>query len=68
MAIVIENKRSPVLHPVAPCGMCRQTILEQENISNSPIEIWLKGQGDVVYAVNSVKDLLPINFDGSCLV
>ena len=54
--------------PLYPCGMCRQAILEQENISNSPIEIWLKGQGDVVYAINSVKDLLPINFDGSCLV
>lgn len=68
MAIVIENKRSPVLQPVAPCGMCRQAILEQENIANSPIEIWLKGQGDIVYAINTVKDLLPINFDGTCLV
>lgn len=68
MAIVIENKKTPVLQPVAPCGMCRQAILEQENSSNAPIEIWLKGQGEVVYAVDSVRDLLPINFDGTCLV
>ncbi len=53
---------------IAPCGICRQTLLEYENRQDKPIEIYFMGtQGKVIY-VDSVKRLLPFSFDGSALI
>lgn len=46
----------------APCGMCRQALLEQESRQDTPIRILLKGGDETVYAIGSVKDLMPLPF------
>lgn len=46
----------------APCGMCRQALLEQESIQDIPIRILMKGADETVYAIGSVKDLMPLPF------
>lgn len=51
----------------APCGMCRQALLEQENRQGQDIMIYLQGSGPQVTRINSVKDLLPLPFYSKAL-
>ena len=50
--------------PVSPCGMCRQALLEAETRYGQPIRVILYGT-EGVYVVPSMRDLLPLTFDGS---
>lgn len=67
IAISVKSGTHVVNHPVAPCGICRQRILEYETRFNSSIEIIMMGEEGEVYLVNSVKDILPLNFSKSDL-
>ena len=62
IAVTIKNFNKPTLEPVSPCGTCRQVLLEKEQHSDSVIKILLKGEGEKVYALNSVSSLLPLSF------
>ena len=65
LAIAARNDAGLVRNPVSPCGSCRQVILEMEERYGQPIRILLYGT-DGVYAVDTVRDLLPLCFvDGS---
>jgi cytidine deaminase len=48
--------------PTAPCGQCRQTLLEYELRQQMNIEIIMSGENGQVYKVASVKELLPLYF------
>jgi cytidine deaminase len=67
IAITIRNQKMPIQKPVSPCGACRQVISEYENIYQSPIRILLKSDVPEVIEISSVKDILPLGFDGSFL-
>jgi len=45
----------------APCGACRQVILESEYRSGAPIEILLPSQ-EGIYCFNGISTLLPFGF------
>lgn len=62
IAITVKSGTHVVKNPTAPCGICRQRILEYENRFNTPIEIILTGEEGEVFAIKSVKDILPLNF------
>ena len=49
--------------PVPPCGSCRQSIAEFENIQKQPIEILFMGTTGSVMRASSISDLLPLIFD-----
>lgn len=49
---------------LAPCGACRQVILEYENRFEKDIEILLMDSKGRVYIFNSVKQMLPFAFSG----
>ena len=61
-----SNKRT-VDQPVAPCGACRQAILEYESIQSTSIEIYFTGESGKIIKANSINDLLPYAFDSSSL-
>lgn len=61
LAITAEYRRKLVPEPIAPCGVCRQAILEFEKNAPHPIQIVL-GASDSFYVVNSIADLLPLCF------
>lgn len=47
--------------PTAPCGACRQALLEYEVLAGKGVEVLLVGK-DVIYRLESIKSLLPLAF------
>ncbi len=67
IAVSFKSKSGKDDHPISPCGICRQSLLEYENRQEFPIRILMAGQGGAVYAVSSVSRLLPLNFSAKDL-
>ena len=59
---VAARSESGYTKPIAPCGACLQVMLEVEHRYGSAIRVLLYGT-DGTYIIDSVKDMLPINFD-----
>lgn len=66
--ITIASDVFQVEQIAAPCGICRQQLLEFETRFNQPIAIWLGIAGKPVIRLNSVKDLLPLAFTKNDLI
>lgn len=54
-----DGREVPV--PVAPCGACRQALLEYETLAGHDVEVILAG-ADSIYILPSVKSMLPLCF------
>lgn len=61
----LNKKNTESSKPVAPCGICRQSILEYQLQQQKPIRIILSGMQGEVFVINSITDLLPFSFSGS---
>lgn len=48
-------------HPISPCGVCRQALLEYEKLAGHDVPVLLAGR-DSVYELPSVRSLLPLAF------
>ena len=67
ICIAARNADGEFIHrPIAPCGACRQSLLEAEQRAGHPIGVLLYGT-DGIYSIRSIKDLLPLDFDESFL-
>ncbi len=64
MAIAAYTGNDFIAPPITPCGGCRQVILEAETRYGQSVELLLYGKREI-YKVESIKDLLPLSFDGS---
>ena len=64
LAVAARTEKDFLDAPIPPCGACRQVILETEKRFNQPMRILLYGKEEV-YEVKSIRDLLPLSFDGS---
>jgi cytidine deaminase len=62
IAITARSDQFTVSQPVPPCGLCRQAIAEYENKQGSPIRIIMSGESGPVHIVQSINDLLPLQF------
>lgn len=63
LAISYDNKEGKSDHPVSPCGMCRQVLLEYET-RTKPIRMILGGQEGKILVVKTARFLLPFAFTG----
>lgn len=62
MAISYNNTTGKSDHPISPCGMCRQSLVEYEERMNQPIRLILCGLEGKVIVVEKANSLLPLSF------
>ncbi|MGK2862667.1 MAG: cytidine deaminase [Chitinophagaceae bacterium] len=62
LAISYDSEDVKSDHPISPCGMCRQSLLEYETRTKNPIRLILGGQEGKIFIVNTVNFLLPFAF------
>lgn len=62
IAIRVKSDLKEITQPAAPCGICRQVLLETELKQHQDIRILLQGEKGKVLIFKSVKDLLPFYF------
>lgn len=67
VAITAASENTVVDKPIAPCGICRQSMSEYENRQKSPIVLLMMGETGEVLKCESVADILPLGFDSSYL-
>ena len=66
LAIAARNGNGLMKLPIVPCGACRQVVLEIEDRYKKPVRILLYGT-DGIYIINTIKDLLPLQFIGESM-
>ena len=54
-------------HPLSPCGMCRQSLLDYEIRYKRPIKLILAGKTGTVILIPSATNILPFGFTDSIL-
>ncbi len=65
LAISYINKNNDESnHPISPCGICRQSLIEYQSRVQQPIRIILAGIKGKVIIIDNASFLLPLNFAG----
>lgn len=62
MAISYHNLNGDSSHPISPCGICRQSLLEYESRLNHPIRLIMSGMEGKVFVIPNAAMLLPLSF------
>ena len=62
LAIAAGQNGNLIPEPVAPCGACRQVMIQYQLKSGNPLEIILIG-ANRIWKFSKVEDLLPFIFD-----
>ncbi len=65
MAISYNSEEAKSDHPISPCGMCRQVMVEYEARVKEPIRLILGGMEGKVFVIESAGMLLPFAFTKS---
>jgi cytidine deaminase len=68
IAISYSSEEVKSDHPISPCGMCRQALLEYETRTSKPIRLILSGQEGKVYVIKTARYLLPFAFTSEELI
>ncbi len=66
IAIAAYTNGSFLPMPIAPCGSCRQVLLETENRYGKSIDVILYGEKEI-YLLKKVANLLPVSFSKDSL-
>ena len=67
MALTVSGGSKAQTQPVAPCGACRQVILEVQYKQKQPMELILRGEKGEILVIPNGGDLLPFGFSGDFL-
>lgn len=67
IAISYIGKGKKSNRPVAPCGICRQSLIEFEQRFKEPIRLILAGMEGEIFVFDTIKSLLPLEFSGDDL-
>ena len=68
MAVSFNTAKEKSDHPISPCGMCRQSLLEYETRFKHPIRLIMGGVEGPVHVVGAAKQLLPFAFTSEELI
>lgn len=67
LAIAARNEQGEFVNrPIAPCGACRQVMLESEARQGKPLRLLLCGT-EGIYEIKQASHLLPLSFDASSM-
>ncbi len=62
IAITVESPEHDTVGPIAPCGACRQVMIEYEHLHNSPMKVIMCGEQGSIVSVDKASSLLPFDF------
>jgi cytidine deaminase len=62
IAISYNSEEVKSDHPISPCGMCRQALLEYETRLKKPIRLILGGMEGKIFIIKTASLLLPFAF------
>jgi len=62
LAISYDNEHGPSDHPISPCGICRQSLLEFEQRTGKSIRLILAGLEGKIHIIAGSNALLPLAF------
>lgn len=65
IAISYDNLNGPSNKPVSPCGICRQSLIEYQELTKNPIRLVLGGMEGRVQVIENAASLLPLVFTAS---
>ena len=60
----INHKNNKSDHPISPCGICRQSLMEYQQRVKHPIRLILAGMKGKAIIIDDASFLLPLNFNG----
>lgn len=67
IAISYNNINGESNHPISPCGICRQSLVEYEERTKQPIRLILSGMEGKVIIIKTAGLLLPLSFGSADL-
>lgn len=62
LAITARSEVTEVTEPVAPCGACRQVMVETEQRSGVPMRVICQGDTGKVFVFEGIETLMPFIF------
>ena len=62
IAVTARSEKTLVNEPIAPCGACRQVMVEVEKISQRKLRILCQGETGPVMAFDGIETLMPFIF------
>lgn len=67
IAIVVNDENYQSNFACAPCGICRQSLVEIESRFQQEVEIIFPGENRQFYKVKSIQSILPLSFSANNL-
>lgn len=67
IAITAQSDSFDISEPLAPCGACRQVMVEYEKKYNKKIRMILRGETGKIWTIKSINDILPFSFSSDKL-
>ena len=67
LAVVAHSETKVIDEPAAPCGACRQVMVEVEQVSKRPLRVLCQGETGPIMAFDGIETLVPFIFNNTLL-